>query len=54
MDEPTGDLDLENSQNMFDLIINLSKKHKTSMIIATHDMNLASQFNEIFDLDKQF
>ena len=49
MDEPTGDLDLENSQNMFDLIINLSKKHKTSMIIATHDMNLASQFNEIFD-----
>ena len=54
MDEPTGDLDLENSRNMFDLIINLSKKHKTSMIIATHDMNLASQFNEIFDLDKQF
>ena len=54
MDEPTGDLDLENSHNMFDLIINLSKKHKTSMIIATHDMNLASQFNEIFDLDKQF
>jgi len=54
MDEPTGDLDLENSHNMFDLIISLSKKHKTSMIIATHDMNLASQFNEIFDLDKQF
>ena len=54
MDEPTGDLDLENSHNMFDLIINLSKKHKTSIIIATHDMNLASQFNEIFDLDKQF
>ena len=54
MDEPTGDLDLENSHKMFDLIINLSKKHKTSMIIATHDMNLASQFNEIFDLDKQF
>ena len=54
MDEPTGDLDLENSQNMFDLIINLSKKHKTSMIIATHDINLASHFNEIFDLDKQF
>jgi len=52
MDEPTGDLDLENSHNMFDLIISLSKKHKTSMIIATHDMNLASQFNEIFDLDK--
>jgi len=54
MDEPTGDLDLENSHNMFNLIISLSKKHKTSMIIATHDMNLASQFNEIFDLDKQF
>ena len=36
-DEPTGNLDRDNSQKMLKLIANLKVKYKQSFIIATHD-----------------
>jgi lipoprotein-releasing system ATP-binding protein len=41
-DEPTGNLDRENSRNLMALIMDLQKEFKFSMILVTHDMELAS------------
>ena len=44
-DEPTGNLDRENSRNLMALIMDLQKEFKFSMILVTHDMELASFAN---------
>ncbi len=41
-DEPTGNLDRENSRNLMALILELQKEFRFSMDIVTHDMELAS------------
>jgi lipoprotein-releasing system ATP-binding protein len=41
-DEPTGNLDRENSKNLMNLILELQKEYKFSMILVTHDLELAS------------
>ncbi|ASV11990.1 MULTISPECIES: ABC transporter ATP-binding protein [Leptospira] len=41
-DEPTGNLDRENSRNLMSLILELQKEFRFSMVIVTHDMELAS------------
>lgn len=41
-DEPTGNLDRENSKNLMSLILQLQKEHPFSMILVTHDLELAS------------
>lgn len=40
-DEPTGNLDRENSKNLMNLITDLQKEYKFSLILVTHDMELA-------------
>ena len=42
-DEPTGNLDDENSQIMMKLLSDYSKKSKASLVLVTHDMSLAQQ-----------
>ena len=49
-DEPTGNLDDENSQIMMKLLSDYSKKSKTSLILVTHDMSLAQQCDRIIEL----
>ena len=49
-DEPTGNLDRENAQKAFNLLIRLVEEFGSSLVIATHDMKLASSCNEIFSL----
>lgn len=49
-DEPTGNLDPTNAAVIGDLLFNLVDKHKKSLILVTHDMNLASQGNVRFFL----
>ena len=39
-DEPTGNLDRENSQILLKLIVNLKLKYQQSFIIATHDKSI--------------
>ncbi len=49
-DEPTGNLDDENSQAMMKLLSDYSKKSKTSLVLVTHDMSLAQQCDRIIEL----
>ena len=38
-DEPTGNLDLENATNIYELLDELVTTHKITLILATHDSN---------------
>jgi lipoprotein-releasing system ATP-binding protein len=42
-DEPTGNLDTKNSQAVFDIFKGLTRNSGTSIIMVTHDMDLANQ-----------
>ncbi len=42
-DEPTGNLDSENGQRVEDLLFDLNKKKGITLIIVTHDEDLASK-----------
>ena len=49
-DEPTGSLDPKNAVNVFDLLLNLVRKSKMSMLFVTHDMNLAKKADRIITI----
>jgi putative ABC transport system ATP-binding protein len=42
-DEPTGNLDSENSKMIADILFKFTKEEKSSLIIVTHDSKLASR-----------
>lgn len=42
-DEPTGSLDPQHATVVFDLLLDLVRKSKMSMLFVTHDMNLAKR-----------
>ncbi|MEM1312344.1 MAG: ABC transporter ATP-binding protein [Patescibacteria group bacterium] len=42
-DEPTGALDSVNAANIFELLLKLNQKQQTSLIIITHDQELANK-----------
>jgi lipoprotein-releasing system ATP-binding protein len=46
-DEPTGNLDYENSMSIFKLIKELNKQEQTSFIIVTHEREYAKLFNKV-------
>ena len=50
-DEPTGNLDDENSQVITDLIFNVSKKYQKSLCLVTHDMDLAQRCDRIMKIE---
>ncbi|MBR3148484.1 MAG: ABC transporter ATP-binding protein [Alphaproteobacteria bacterium] len=49
-DEPTGSLDPNHASVVFDLLLNLVKKSKMSMLFVTHDMNLAKRADRIITI----
>ncbi len=49
-DEPTGNLDPANASIIGDLLFNLVDSYRKTLILVTHDMNLASQGNVRFFL----
>jgi lipoprotein-releasing system ATP-binding protein len=50
-DEPTGNLDPRNADKVLGLFIDLQKTYQTSVVIVTHDMNIAMRAERIFSLD---
>jgi len=42
-DEPTGNLDRENAAKVFDLIIELNRRHNAAFVMVTHDPDLAAR-----------
>jgi putative ABC transport system ATP-binding protein len=49
-DEPTGNLDSKSGKEIMDLILSLNKTRKTTIIIVTHDPNIANQTQRIIHL----
>jgi putative ABC transport system ATP-binding protein len=49
-DEPTGNLDSNNSQNVFDIFKQLQKSG-TTIVVATHDKKLAHQADTIYEVN---
>jgi lipoprotein-releasing system ATP-binding protein len=51
-DEPTGNLDMERSDSIFELMCELSQDFQTSFVIVTHDETLAKKMDKIYRLVK--
>lgn len=49
-DEPTGNLDNETGKIVIDTLFSIARKNKTTMIIVTHDEELASKADRIVRL----
>ncbi len=49
-DEPTGSLDEKNTKNIALLIKRLNKKTKNTIILITHDLEVAKIWDKIFEL----
>ena len=46
-DEPTGNLDRKNAQNVLDMMLDLKSELNTSLIVVTHDDELAVRFERV-------
>ena len=49
-DEPTGNLDSKNSQDVISLFKDICSQYKTTVVIATHDQEIASQADRIITI----
>ena len=49
-DEPTGNLDSKVGKEIMNLLLNLNKEHGTTLIIVTHDPNIAEQTQRVIRL----
>ncbi len=49
-DEPTGNLDRNSAQALFDLMQQLNEKLNTSFIVVTHDIELAKRMQRMMRL----
>lgn len=50
-DEPTGNLDKQNAQQVFDLFLKVNQELGTTLVVVTHDQGLAERFDRIIKLD---
>lgn len=49
-DEPTGNLDEENARQITDLIFTMNKEEKTTLILVTHNLELAEKTQRVLQM----
>jgi ABC-type lipoprotein export system ATPase subunit len=49
-DEPTGSLDRDSSQNIAELLVELNKTEKVTLIVVTHSLDLAERIGKVMEL----
>jgi lipoprotein-releasing system ATP-binding protein len=49
-DEPTGNLDSDTTEQVYDLLRTINKKYKTTFIIITHDRRIAEKADRIVEI----
>ncbi|MEJ2554082.1 MAG: ABC transporter ATP-binding protein [Gammaproteobacteria bacterium] len=50
-DEPTGNLDSATGQRIIDLLFAMNREHATTLVLVTHDENLAQRCGRRLELD---
>ena len=53
LDEPTGNLDDENSHLVQELILQIADEHNIALILSTHDTNFANKMNTVYKIDNR-
>jgi len=49
-DEPTGNLDSKNGEMVMDLLVNLHQKFKKTLIVITHEIEIAKRAHKVYQL----
>lgn len=49
-DEPTGNLDLENGERVFSILLDATRSRKASLVLVTHDRVLAAKCDRVLTL----
>lgn len=50
-DEPTGNLDRHTAHNVFDLLLELNSSQNVSLVVVTHDLELAAKMQRQYKLE---
>lgn len=49
-DEPTGNLDSENTKKIYSLLRDINREYNTTFVIVTHDLNIANLCDRIIEI----